>query len=187
MKIFTKKIWFWLFIIALVIIGSYLILNQEAMSQEETCYTNSEGHKVCVSGSTRCTYFADGSAKCSQGATSCTQYKKCNECVNGLVSRSNSKCYWNEKNGECGSFLDQGYSSKCSSTSDQNVKPEPSPSTSPSTDSNPRPFIPPEANPVPSSDKEPVPANCSSLLLLEGPVYVDPSAIPKKYREKAPL
>lgn len=57
------------------------------------------------------------------------------------------------------------------------------------TNSKDRSFIPPqnksdvEANSESSSSTtEPVAANCPSLILLEGPVYIDPSAIPKKYK-----
>jgi len=42
-----------------------------------------------------------------------------------------------------------------------------------------RPFIPPQSNSENSSN-DPVPANCPSLILLEGPVYVVPSSIFKK-------
>ena len=46
-----------------------------------------------------------------------------------------------------------------------------------------RAFIPPQTKTESSSSTtEPVPANCPSLILLEVPVYVVPSAIPKKYR-----
>jgi hypothetical protein len=50
-----------------------------------------------------------------------------------------------------------------------------------------RSFIPPqtkselEATKVTNSS-EPVPANCPSLILLDGPVYVNSSAIPPKYK-----
>jgi hypothetical protein len=45
-----------------------------------------------------------------------------------------------------------------------------------------RSFIPPKTKTESNSSTEPVPANCSSLIVLEGPVYIDPSAIPPKYR-----
>jgi hypothetical protein len=89
--------------------------------------------------------------------------------VNGMTKSSDSKCYWNKDSNKCGSFLDNGYASTC-------------------------PIIPPAEDNKNSEDKNsedknsvpnPVPANCSSLLLLEGPVYIDPSAIPKKYRDNA--
>jgi hypothetical protein len=43
-----------------------------------------------------------------------------------------------------------------------------------------RSFIPPESKTATSSSTtEPVPANCPSLILLEGPVYISSSSIPK--------
>jgi hypothetical protein len=50
-----------------------------------------------------------------------------------------------------------------------------------------RSFIPPKTKSELEDTKvtdssEPVPANCPSLILIEGPIYVDPSAIPPKYR-----
>jgi len=56
------------------------------------------------------------------------------------------------------------------------------------TNSKDRSFIPPqnksdvETNSESSSSTEPVAANCPSLILLKGPVYIDSSAIPKKYK-----
>lgn len=79
---------------------------------------------------------------------------------------------------------------KCSNTADgericdEDTKPKPDELKTNTKD---RSFIPPETKPQESkpddeSKSEPVPANCPSLILLEGPVYVDPSAIHRKYK-----
>ena len=170
------KIWFWLIITLLVLVGSYLLLSREGMTTEENCYTNSNGYKVCVSNALTCVNTPDGGRYCStnQGVTSCTQYKSCDECVNGMTKSSDSKCYWNKDSNKCGSFLDNGYASTC-------------PIIPPADDkkSDPVPATAPVTAPATAPVTDPVPANCSSLLLLEGPVYIDPSAIPKKYRDNA--
>jgi hypothetical protein len=170
------KIWFWLIITLLVLVGSYFLLSREGMTIEENCYTNSNGYKVCVSNAVTCVNTPDGGRYCStnQGATSCTQYKSCDECVNGMTKKSTSKCYWNKDSNKCGSFLDNGYASTCPIIPPVDDK-----------NSDPVPVTDPVTAPVTDPVTDPVPANCSSLLLLEGPVYIDPSAIPKKYRDKA--
>jgi hypothetical protein len=174
------KIWFWLIITLLVLVGSYLLLSREGMTTKENCYTNSNGYKVCVSNALTCVNTPDGGRYCStnQGVTSCTQYKSCDECVNGMTKSSDSKCYWNKDSNKCGSFLDNGYASTCPiipPADNKNSVPTPLPARLPT----------PLPTPLPTSVPVPVPANCSSLLLLEGPVYIDPSAIPKKYRDNA--
>ena len=48
--------------------------------------------------------------------TQCTQFKTCQDCVATPDSHYGYPCYWNQRKGDCGSFLDQGYSRTCPTT-----------------------------------------------------------------------
>jgi len=45
--------------------------------------------------------------------TQCTQFKTCQDCVATPDSHYGYPCYWNQTKGDCGSFLDEGYSRVC--------------------------------------------------------------------------
>jgi len=175
----SNIIWFWLIITLLVLVGSYLILDREGLEMEENCYINSNGDKVCVSSAITCKNTSDGGKDCKNNddVNSCSQYKNCDDCT--------KKCYWNDVDKKCGAFLDPGYSTKCDRpfippTTTNPITANPTTATNPITTTNPINVTNPVTTTSPAS--EPAPSNCSSLILLDGPVFIDPSAIPKKYR-----
>jgi hypothetical protein len=45
--------------------------------------------------------------------TQCTQFTDCSKCTTEKTT-SNTSCFWNSSLKKCGSFLDNGYSKKCS-------------------------------------------------------------------------
>ena len=194
-KKLTSKTGFWLFITLIALIGIYFMLNREGMTEGsnfcdnpqpgQNCYKRTDGTCVCVSGKTSCSYYPDGSTKCKQGATSCTQVKDCKTCVKTSLAED-THCWWNKREKKCGSWNDKGYSDTCSDDPGPNPGPDPGPKPGPDPGPgpNPGPRPGPGPNPGPKPGPEPVPSNCPSLILLDGPVYVNSSAIPREYREK---
>ena len=115
MKNILKKSWICIFILGILLIGSYFAMNNnEGMSLERLCYTReTDGAKICVKGETSCIYFSDGTKNCTQGKNYCNQFTSCEECNDKNAKPLGDRCYWNNSENKCGSKLEKGYSPFC--------------------------------------------------------------------------